>query len=110
MSYPSGHIANILVFTAVVGVLLTVLTGQPHWRTRLLVAGMAGSTICAASMIYLGYHWTTDAVAGFALGALIRIGIAPLLATALNPLRGPEDPASAAASRVGNLSGAPADK
>jgi membrane-associated phospholipid phosphatase len=53
---------------------------------------MAGSTICAASMIYLGYHWTTDAVAGFALGSLIRIGIAPLLATALNPLLGPEDP------------------
>jgi len=28
-------------------------------------------------MIYLGCHWTTDAVAGFTLGSLIRIGVTP---------------------------------
>jgi hypothetical protein len=56
MSYPSGHIANIMVFTAVIGALLTALTGRPHWHTRLLAVGVAGSAICTASMIYLGYH------------------------------------------------------
>ncbi|GLW35201.1 phosphatase PAP2 family protein [Actinoplanes regularis] len=91
MSYPSGHIANIMVFTTVIGALLTSLTGQPHWHTRLLAAGIASSTICTASMIYLGYHWTTDAVAGFALGCLLRIGITPLLATAFASLREPDN-------------------
>ncbi|GIF08997.1 phosphatase PAP2 family protein [Actinoplanes siamensis] len=95
MSYPSGHIANIMVFTAVIGALLTALTGQPHWHTRLLTVGIASSTICAASMIYLGYHWTTDAIAGFALGCLTRIGVALGLTTALASLRGPDDSAPA---------------
>jgi membrane-associated phospholipid phosphatase len=95
MSYPSGHIANIMVFTAVIGALLTALTGQSHWHTRLLVVGIASSTICTASMIYLGYHWTTDAIAGFALGCLIRIGITPGLTTVLASLLAPDDSALA---------------
>jgi membrane-associated phospholipid phosphatase len=84
MSYPSGHLANILVFTAVIGVLLTALTGERRWHARLLIVGIAGSAICAASMIYLGYHWTTDALAGLALGCIIRIAVTAWLPAALD--------------------------
>ncbi|RZU53252.1 hypothetical protein EV385_5158 [Krasilnikovia cinnamomea] len=44
-------------------------------------------------MIYLGYHWTTDAIAGFALGCLLRIGVTPPLTTALGSLCDPDDSA-----------------
>lgn len=86
MSYPSGHLANIIVFTAVIGVLLTALTGDPRWHARLMAVGIASSTVCAASMIYLGYHWTTDAVAGLTLGCIIRIAVTAQLPAALGNL------------------------
>lgn len=53
-------------------------------------AALPARVLCAASMIYLGYHWTTDAVAGFALGCLLRTGVPPVLTTALAALGAPD--------------------
>lgn len=83
ISFPSGHAANIVVYSAVVGLLLAALTGQPRWTTRLLGIGAASVAICVGCMLYLGFHWTTDAAAGLALGIALRCALAPAFAAAL---------------------------
>jgi membrane-associated phospholipid phosphatase len=72
MSYPSGHAANVVVFSATLGVLLAACTGDPRWTRRLLIVGAVSAAVCVACMVYLGFHWTTDAVAGLLLGIAIR--------------------------------------
>ncbi|SHN34587.1 phosphatase PAP2 family protein [Cryptosporangium aurantiacum] len=71
MSYPSGHAANVVVFSATLAVLVVALTGDRRWMNRLLIVGAVSLTICGVCMIYLGYHWATDAFAGAALGVAL---------------------------------------
>jgi phosphate/sulfate permease len=80
---PSGHAANIVVFSATLGLLLAALTGEPRWTHRLLVVGAVSAGVCVACMTYLNYHWVTDAAAGLLLGAALRAVVAPLFAMAL---------------------------
>ncbi|GAA0284491.1 phosphatase PAP2 family protein [Cryptosporangium japonicum] len=72
MSYPSGHAANVVVFSATLGVLLAAYTGDPRWTRRMLAVGAASAAVCVTAMVYLGFHWTTDAAAGLLLGIAIR--------------------------------------
>ncbi len=65
-SMPSSH--AILTTTVVVAVLLA-----PWWTSRRLrlLAGVAGATGClvaGVAMVYLGGHWLSDVVVGWALG------------------------------------------
>jgi membrane-associated phospholipid phosphatase len=77
MSYPSGHAANIVVYTAVLGLLLAALTGEPRWIPRMLAVTITAVAICVSCMLYLGFHWLTDALAGLALGIALRCGLSP---------------------------------
>ncbi|WP_424531997.1 phosphatase PAP2 family protein [Sphaerisporangium viridialbum] len=64
VSFPSGHAANAaacLVF--IVGVL-----AAPTWLT---LAAYGWAILVAVAVVTLGYHWPSDAIAGWALGVLL---------------------------------------
>ncbi|MBT9472216.1 MAG: phosphatase PAP2 family protein [Pseudomonadota bacterium] len=68
-SFPSGH------STAAAATFLTLATVvasvEPRRRTKALVYGLAISGVLAVgvSRVYLGVHWPTDVLAGWALGS-----------------------------------------
>lgn len=69
--FPSGHTANAVVTWGVVAYLAT------RWRrTGAGLAAWAGLSI-GATTVYLGTHWVTDVLAGWAAGALVLL-ILPL--------------------------------
>jgi membrane-associated phospholipid phosphatase len=67
-SFPSGHVVATTALVCALGYLAT--EGRPQ-RARILIwmpVSLAALAM-AASRIYLGVHWPTDALAGLALGA-----------------------------------------
>jgi undecaprenyl-diphosphatase len=68
-SFPSGH----AMMSAVTYLTLAVLLGRavPSWRLRLffLLSALFLTTLAGVSRVYLGVHWPTDVVAGWAVGA-----------------------------------------
>ncbi|WP_328462890.1 phosphatase PAP2 family protein [Actinoplanes sp. NBC_00393] len=71
MSYPSGHMGNVLVWYAVFAILLTALLRRPLTRREWLALRVAPVVIVFATTVYLGYHWVTDSVAGVLLGLVL---------------------------------------
>jgi undecaprenyl-diphosphatase len=66
-SFPSGHAAINAVLIGVVAVLAT--HDRPRWVQSLVFSLTAGFvTLVAFSRVYLGAHWTSDAVAGLLFG------------------------------------------
>jgi membrane-associated phospholipid phosphatase len=69
-SFPSGHVIASMCFYGM-GAFLIMRTIS-SWRGRLAVATLAGILIVAigVSRIYLGVHYPTDVLAGFAAGSM----------------------------------------
>ncbi|MEV4400049.1 phosphatase PAP2 family protein [Nonomuraea sp. NPDC049607] len=64
VSFPSGHAANAAAcLTFVAGVL-----SAPSW---LRTAAHAWAVLVAIAVVTLGYHWPSDAIAGWALGIVL---------------------------------------
>ena len=70
MSYPSGHVANALVWYGVIALLLTALVGGLPRRILLLLR-VAPPVIVFCTTTYLSFHWITDSVAGLFLGLVL---------------------------------------
>jgi membrane-associated phospholipid phosphatase len=66
-SYPSGHLANALVWYGVLALLLTLWLSA-RWRWVLRIVPPAILTI---TTVYLGFHWLSDTVAGILLGTFL---------------------------------------
>jgi membrane-associated phospholipid phosphatase len=66
-SYPSGHLANALVWYGVLALLLT-LWWAPRWRWVLRIVPPVILTI---TTVYLGFHWLSDTIAGILLGTFL---------------------------------------
>jgi membrane-associated phospholipid phosphatase len=66
-SFPSGHVTQA---TAVVVVFALVLSSDRPPGSRAAIGWLAGLVILlvGASRVYLGVHWLTDVLGGFALG------------------------------------------
>ena len=68
-SFPSGH----AMLSAVVYLTLAVLVArvQPRRRMKVFLLGLAAvlTLLIGVSRVYLGVHWPTDVLAGWAMGA-----------------------------------------
>lgn len=95
MSYPSGHMGNVLVWYTVMAVLIAALLHRPLTRPEWLALRVAPVVIVFCTTVYLGFHWVTDSVAGVLLGLVLARIIAriPWDAIPLPALRGWERPA-----------------
>ncbi|SCL20772.1 PAP2 superfamily protein [Micromonospora nigra] len=73
-SYPSGHVANAIVWYGVIALLLAPLL-RCYGRTippRLVtVVRIVPPLVVLCTTTYLGWHWLTDSVAGLLLGLLL---------------------------------------
>ncbi|GAB3434079.1 phosphatase PAP2 family protein [Flindersiella endophytica] len=76
VSYPSGHVTNAV---AAGGCLLALTASrfsapeQPAGLTRCIqVAAVALPVVVSVAVLYLGYHWLTDVLAGLAIGVLVN--------------------------------------
>ncbi|KGN39249.1 phosphatase PAP2 family protein [Knoellia subterranea] len=67
-SFPSGHTLNATVVLGLTAYLLVIWLPRKRWRT--VVIGALGTFIVAMglSRVFLGHHWLTDVVAGWAIG------------------------------------------
>jgi membrane-associated phospholipid phosphatase len=72
MSYPSGHVANSLVWYAAIALLASALLRSldrpPLSRTAVLAIRVLPVAIVFCTTTYLSWHWITDSIAGLLLG------------------------------------------
>ncbi|KQV74353.1 hypothetical protein ASC61_04680 [Aeromicrobium sp. Root344] len=74
---PSSH--AILTSSIVAALVLAPWWTSPRLRLAVGVLGAAGCLLSGAAMIYLGGHWLSDVLVGWALGAAITGGMMLLL-------------------------------
>lgn len=67
MAYPSGHVANAVVWWAVLVLLLAPYL--PRWFYWTVRIGMPATV--SVTMIYIDYHWLTDVAAAIPLGIVL---------------------------------------
>lgn len=75
MSYPSGHVANAIIWYGVIALLLVSLLrtlGRPNPPAGLALAiRIAPPAILFFTTTYLSFHWLTDSIAGLLLGLFV---------------------------------------
>lgn len=68
-SFPSGHAMLSAVVYLTLGALLARTQAEPRVKIYLLSAAGTLAFIVGVSRVYLGVHWPTDVLAGWAVGA-----------------------------------------
>jgi undecaprenyl-diphosphatase len=72
-SFPSGHSAlSPIVYFTLAGILAA---GEPNRAAKTLMVGAAAALVLAigVSRVYLGVHWPTDVLGGWAMGAAVAL-------------------------------------
>lgn len=74
-AFPSGHTLNATVFMALTVYLVIItrnrVTGDPvrrRWLAAIAVAAALYAVVMGLSRVYLGAHWLSDVMAGWAVG------------------------------------------
>lgn len=94
-SFPSGHAMNSAVVYLTLGALLARSMGDWRIRGYLLMVSMLLVILIGFTRIYVGVHWPTDVLAGWAVGAAWAI-LCSVVAQALQRRSAvePEDPSA----------------
>ena len=71
ISYPSGHMANSLVWYAVIALLIALLLQRPLRPREAFAVRVLPVVILFGTTIYTGFHWVTDSIAGVLLGLVL---------------------------------------
>jgi len=72
-SFPSGHSAmSPIVYFTLAGILAA---GEPNRGAKTLLLGVAAALVLGvgASRVYLGVHWPTDVLGGWAMGTAVAL-------------------------------------
>ncbi|MEA2567736.1 MAG: cation-transporting P-type ATPase [Actinomycetota bacterium] len=104
-SFPAGQAAQAALYGAVAYV---VGRSLPRWETRVTMAAAAAavSFVLGASAVYLGVHWPTDVLGGWAIAAGWLV-VVLFAVTGVHKLRA-TSPAARASTRVDAARGDPA--
>ncbi len=102
LSLPSGHAVATMVFYGLLAV--TAVRGQgPAWRKTLAAAGaLVAAGLVGVSRVYLGVHFASDVVAGWAVAAVL-VGAGWGALALWDRIGGPEAASDASAQRSGRL-------
>ena len=80
-SFPSGHVMAAVALWGLVPVIVGLYTRRRAiWWTSVGLCGIV-IVLVAASRVYLGVHWFSDAVAGLLLGSFFLLAVEALLAS-----------------------------
>src|SRR5207247_8730988 len=71
-SFPSGHAMAALAIYGMVAVI--VARRWPRLRWPIMMGACVMIVAIGVSRVYLGHHWATDVLAGYAAGAFILAG------------------------------------
>ncbi|GAA4932829.1 phosphatase PAP2 family protein [Actinoplanes utahensis] len=71
MSYPSGHVANSIVWFGTIALLLSMLRGRDLSRREWIPLRVLPVVIVFVTTVYTGFHWVTDSVAALFLGLIL---------------------------------------
>ncbi len=71
-SFPSGHAVSAVAVYGMIAYAFARI--HPRLRTPLAIVAPIFALVLGLSRPYLGVHWPTDILAGFAVGTLILIG------------------------------------
>lgn len=74
LSFPSSHAMMAAVVYLTLGALLSRTLTSPRMRIFLLSCAVALTMVVGISRVYLGVHWPTDVIAGWAVGACWALG------------------------------------
>jgi undecaprenyl-diphosphatase len=90
-SFPSGHAMVATVAYLTLGAMLARAQRRRRDKLFFILLAVLLALLVGLSRIYLGVHWPSDVVAGWAAGAAWAL----LVWLAARPLRGPAEPAPA---------------
>ena len=85
-AFPSGHTTT----ATTIATALTVIAWPTRWRWPMVAAAAIFSLAMGVSRVYLGAHWTSDVLGGWALGFTIAMAV-----RAVTPWPSPEEAAAA---------------
>ena len=68
-SFPSGHVVGFVSLYGFLFFLIYVLFRRSPWRTAALVLCGLLLGLVGISRIYLGHHWASDVLGGYAFGS-----------------------------------------
>jgi membrane-associated phospholipid phosphatase len=72
-SFPSGHTAQYTALFGFAFFLVYALARRSRWRSALLALLALPIVLVGLSRIYLGQHWFSDVLGGYALGTLFLV-------------------------------------